>query len=95
MGYGQGQLLMALVHAGRAEEFRHRLQGLFDVSHKEVGDPYLMQEILNRAGFPNRGNKAHLTYFPLLAARLAGFTGIADGNRFVPDLKVSGGRPAT
>jgi len=67
MGYGQGQLLTALLYTGRDEEFRTALTALFDVSFREVGDPYLMQEVLARPGNPNRGNKAHLTYYPLLA----------------------------
>lgn len=88
LGYGQGQLLMALVHAGRTDVFRDRLQALFDVSFREVGDPYLMQEVLARKGNVNRGNKAHLAYFPVLAARLSGFAGGQDGNGFLPDFRV-------
>jgi hypothetical protein len=72
MGYGQGQVLVGLLLAGRGAEFRARLEALFDVARKEIGDPYLMQEVLGRSGNPNRGNKAHLTYFPYLAALLGG-----------------------
>lgn len=72
LGYGQGQLLLGLLYADEREEFRARLQALFDVSHREVGDPYLMQEVLARPGMPNRGNKAALTYYPILIDMLAG-----------------------
>jgi hypothetical protein len=70
LGYGQGHLLMSLIYAGSHEEFQNRLQALFEVSLRETGDIYLMQEVLARAGSPNRGNKAHLTYFPVMAAYL-------------------------
>ena len=71
LGYGQGQLLMALIYAGDSGEFRRRLRALFDVSLRETGDIYLMQEVLARPGCPNRGNKAHLTYLPVMADYLA------------------------
>jgi hypothetical protein len=90
MGYGQGQLLMALIYAGNKEEFQNRLKALFDVSLRETGDIYLMQEVLARAGSPNRGNKAHLTYFPVMAAYLAALAEDRNEgeNRFLPDLMV-------
>jgi len=90
LGYGQGQLLMALIYAGNYEEFQNRLQALFDVSLRETGDIYLMQEVLARSGSPNRGNKAHLTYFPVLAAYLVTITvdSRGSGNKFLPDLKI-------
>ena len=90
MGYGLSQLLMALVYAGNYSEFQTRLKGLFDVSSKEVGDVYLMQEVFARSGNPNRGNKAHLTYFPVLADYLGSLTRHHRGevNGFIPDLKV-------
>lgn len=89
MGYGQGQLLMALLYAGRAETFRERLQALFDVSTREVGDVYLMQETLARSGNTNRGNKAHLTYYPVLIAALAGLAPAGEPLRaMIPDLVV-------
>jgi len=53
---------------------------LFDVSLRETGDIYLMQEVLARAGRPNRGNKAHLTYFPVMASYLAGLPWKYEGN---------------
>lgn len=89
MGYGPGQLLNALLYTGRGEEFRRRLAALFEVSTREVGDVYLMQEVLGRVGFPNRGNKAALSYFPFLAASLAGFDAPGLGDRAkncLPDL---------
>jgi GH15 family glucan-1,4-alpha-glucosidase len=49
LGYGQGQLLMALIYAGKCEEFQKRLEALFDVSLRETGDIYLMQEVLVRS----------------------------------------------
>ena len=76
-------------HSGRGEEFRRRLAALFEVSTREVGDVYLMQEVLGRVGFPNRGNKAALSYFPFLAASLAGFDAPGLGDRAkdcLPDL---------
>ena len=36
-----------------------------------MGDIYLTQEVLNRAGMPNRGNKSVSSYFGFLAAALA------------------------
>ena len=93
MGYGQGQLLQCLLFAGRGEEFRERLSALFDVSRKEIGDAYLMQEVLGRSGNPNRGNKAHLAYFPFLAALLAGLDapGLESNSRAcLPDLRIHG-----
>ncbi len=89
MGYGQGQLLVALVYAGREEVFRERLQALFDVSTREVGDIYLMQEVLARRGNPNRGNKAHMTYYPPLIALLSGIVPTGKPlKQFIPDLCV-------
>ena len=90
MGYGQGQLLMSLIYAGNHEEFQRRLKALFDVSLREIGDIYLMQEVLARSGSPNRGNKAHLTYFPVMSAYLAGFFGNIgkDARKFIPDLTI-------
>jgi hypothetical protein len=90
MGYGQGQLLMSLIYAGNYEEFQRRLKALFDVSLRETGDIYLMQEVLARSGSPNRGNKAHLTYFPVMSAYLAGFFGNIgkDARKFIPDLTI-------
>lgn len=90
MGYGQGQLLMALIYAGNHTEFQSRLKALFDVSLRETGDIYLMQEVLARSGSPNRGNKAHLTYFPVMAAYLAALSGNSrdEGNKFITDLTI-------
>lgn len=89
LGYGQGQLLMALVYAGRGDVFRDRLQALFDVAKRETGDIYLMQEVLARPGLPNRGNKAALAYYPILIAFLAGIpSGTEPLIGFVPDLIV-------
>lgn len=89
LGYGQGQLLLGLLYADEREEFRARLQALFDVSHREVGDPYLMQEVLARPGMPNRGNKAALTYYPILIDMLAGISaGKEPLTAFIPDLHV-------
>lgn len=90
MGYGQGQLLMALLYTGRHDAFRERLQGLFDVSCREIGDPHLMQEVLNRAGMPNRGNKAHLTYYPLVIAYLIKRARDHGDLSFVSDLRLCG-----
>ena len=74
---------------GRVEEFRDRLAALFEVSQREVGDPYLMQEVLNRSGRPNRGNKAHCTYYPVLVALLSGIAPQGEPERdFIPDLQV-------
>jgi hypothetical protein len=90
MGYGQGQLLQALIYAGRETEFRERLTALFEVSAREIGDIYLMQEVLGRQGNPNRGNKAHLTYYPVLVALLAGWGGTGQPlQSFITDLVVS------
>ena len=89
IGYGQGQLLMSLIYANDPENFRTRLLALFDASKKCTGDPYLLPELLGRPATPNRGNKAHLTYYPLIIAQLAGFTqsqGVMTS--FIPDLKV-------
>jgi hypothetical protein len=60
------------------------------VSLRETGDIYLMQEVLARSGSPNRGNKAHLTYFPVLAATLAAIIedNKGEGNKFIPDLRI-------
>jgi hypothetical protein len=89
MGYGQGQLLAALVYGGGVEEFWDRLDALFEVSQQEVGDSYLMQEVLNRSGRPSRGNKAHCTYYPVLVALLAGIVPEGDPRReFIPDVQV-------
>jgi hypothetical protein len=90
LGYGQGQLLMSLIYGGKSEEFQIRLEGLFDVSRRETGDIYLMQEVLARSGSPNRGNKAHLTYFPVMAAYLADLA-IKNGdavNKLLPGLTI-------
>jgi len=93
LGYGQGQLLMALLYTGNESEFRRRLQALFDVSTREIGDVYLMQEVLARPGNPNRGNKASLTYYPLMAAVLAGLPGQRGiMQKFIPDLVVRKGK---
>jgi hypothetical protein len=90
MGYGQGQLLMSLIYAGNHTEFQSRLKALFDVSLREAGDIYLMQEVLARSGSPNRGNKAHLTYFPVMAAYLAALNRNTrdEGNKFITDLTI-------
>ncbi len=91
MGYGPGQMLQALLFTGRGESFREVLEALFETSRREVGDIYLMQEHLGRIGFPNRGNKAALAYFPFLAAMLAGFDAPEIGDRSrkcLPDLTV-------
>ncbi len=89
IGYGQGQLLMSLIYANQPEAFRERLSALFDVSKKMSGDPWLIPEVLGRPQKPNRGNKAHLTYYPLIIAYLAGFSQ-PDGIQtpFIPDLTV-------
>jgi hypothetical protein len=78
------------MYAGDSAEFRRRLQALFDVSLRETGDVYLMQEVLARSGRPNRGNKAHLTYFPVIADYLGWLAETAgeDSERFLPDLNV-------
>ncbi len=89
MGYGPGQMLQSLLFAGRGETFRDVLAGLFDVSARETGDAYLMQEVLGRRGNPNRGNKAALAYFPYLAALLAGFDAATPTSQVcLPDLIV-------
>ena len=89
MGYGQGQLLNALIYAGRAAEFRERLTALFEVSTREIGDIYLMQEVLGRQDNPNRGNQAHLTYYPVLVALLAGWVPAGQPLKsFIADLVV-------
>lgn len=93
MGYGQGQLLQALVYAGREAEFRERLTALFEVSTREIGDIYLMQEVLGRKDNPNRGNKAHLTYYPVLIALLAGWVPAGQPLKsFITDLVVRSGK---
>ncbi|MCC6578958.1 MAG: hypothetical protein IT440_00835 [Phycisphaeraceae bacterium] len=91
MGYGPGQLLVALLYTGRGEEFRRRLAGVFDVSTREIGDAYLLQEVLGRVGHPNRGNKSVVSCFPFMAALLAGFDGPLLADRVkacLPDLVV-------
>lgn len=67
MGYGLSQLMACLIHVGMYEEYEKCLETMFDVSVREVEDPYLMPEVYGRTGNPNRGNKAHCTYFPLIA----------------------------
>ena len=89
LGYGQGQILLNLAYVGDGKEFRRRLEALFDVCAEDIGDPYLMIETLGRHGVPNRGNKAHLAYFPVVAALLAGFAPEGGPRRdLVPDLAV-------
>jgi len=89
IGYGQGQLLMALLYTEQPEEFRERLTALFDITKKEPGDKYLIPEILGRSSGPNKGNKAQLTYYPFMVAYLGGLShagGIMTD--FVKDLEV-------
>lgn len=71
MGYGISQLMASLIHAGMYDVYEKYLEILFDVSQKEVGDAFLMPEVYGRFGNPNRGNKAHCTYFPLIAYEIA------------------------
>lgn len=89
IGYGQGQLLMALIYAQRPEEFRARLQALFEITQAALGDKYLILEVLGRPDVPNKGNKAHLSYYPVIVAHLAGIShdqGILKD--FIPDMVV-------
>jgi hypothetical protein len=48
-----------------------------------------MQEVLGRKDNPNRGNKAHLTYYPVLIALVAGWVPAGQPlNSFITDLVV-------
>ena len=89
IGYGQGQLLMALLYTKKPVEFNERLTALFDITKSSTGDKYLIPEILGRPDKPNKGNKAQLTYYPYLVAYLGGLShtgGIMKD--FVKDLEV-------
>jgi len=92
---GPGTMATRLVVAPLAHfvTFRQRiarLHALFDVSEQEVGDPYLMQEVLDRSGRPNRGNKAQCTYLPILVAYLAGIAPTGETRHdLIPDLRVN------
>lgn len=70
LGYGQGQLVMALLYLNQPERFRRYLKVWLDLARLDGGDVHLMQEVFPRAQ-PNRGNKAHLGVFPFIAAALA------------------------
>ena len=89
IGYGQGQLLMSLIYGNQPDEFRKRLKALFDITEASIGDKYLLPEVLGRPDTPNKGNKAHLTYYPYIIAYLSGIShngGIL--KEFIPDIIV-------
>lgn len=89
IGYGQGQLLMALIYKNQPDEFRKRLKALFDITETSIGDKYLIPEVLGRPDYPNKGNKAQLTYYPFIIAYLSGIShngGIL--KEFIPDIIV-------
>lgn len=89
IGYGQGQLLMALLYTKNPIEFNYRLDALFDITKKEPGDQYLIPELLGRASGPNKGNKAHLTYYPFMIAYLGGLSHSGEIMKdFISDLEI-------
>jgi len=52
----------------------------------------LMLEVLAKPVSPYRGNKVHVTYFPVMAKTLSALIGDnkGKGNKFIPDFRIIG-----